>query len=149
MCQEIIANISQVVVGKRRAIELMLVAFLAEGHVLLEDIPGVGKTLMEPWPRASLGMPNGPIHRFASADIISCLSITISQKVSVPSGTRETNVLADGLTALSRTRASLLSMEEGQVTVDGATLPLPRPFFVIRHPEPHRAGGTFPLPEAD
>ena len=46
VCQEIIANISQVVVGKRRAIELMLVAFLAEGHVLLEDVPGVGKTLM-------------------------------------------------------------------------------------------------------
>jgi MoxR-like ATPase len=155
VCQEIIANMSQVVVGKGRAIELMLVAFLAEGHVLLEDVPGVGKTLMAKALAKSIG---GTFKRVQFTPDLLPADITgfniYNQQLGqfqFQAGPVMTNVLlADEINrTIPRTQASLLeSMEEGQVTVDGATLPLPRPFFVIATQNPIELEGTFPLPEA-
>jgi MoxR-like ATPase len=146
---------SQVVVGKGRAIELMLVAFLAEGHVLLEDVPGVGKTLMAKALAKSIG---GTFKRVQFTPDLLPADITgfniYNQQLGqfqFQAGPAMTNVLlADEINrTIPRTQASLLeSMEEGQVTVDGATLPLPRPFFVIATQNPIELEGTFPLPEA-
>ncbi len=155
VCQGIMENMSRVVVGKSRAMELMLAAFLAEGHVLLEDVPGVGKTLMAKALAKSIG---GTFKRVQFTPDLLPADITGFNIYNQQSGQFQfqpgpvmTNVLlADEINrTIPRTQASLLeSMEEGQVTVDGVTLPLPRPFFVIATQNPIELEGTFPLPEA-
>jgi MoxR-like ATPase len=155
LCKRIIKNASQVVVGKSDVLELILVALLAEGHILLEDVPGVGKTLIGKTLARSFG---GAFRRIQfTPDLlpsdVTGFSVYDQQKgqFRFQEGPVITNILlADEINrAIPRTQSSLLeSMEERQTTVDGRTYPLPRPFFVIATQNPIELEGTFPLPEA-
>jgi MoxR-like ATPase len=155
LCEQIMDNIAKVVVGKRAAMELMMVALLAEGHVLLEDVPGLGKTLMA---KALAKGFTGIFKRVQFTPDILPADITgfnvFDQKAGrfvFQSGPVMSHILlADEINrAIPRTQSSLLeSMEERQVTVDGQTIALPRPFFVVATQNPIELEGTFPLPEA-
>jgi len=155
LCDRIIENISRVIVGKDQAIELLLVGLLAEGHVLLEDVPGVAKTLLAKSLAKSIG---GLFNRVQFTPDLLPADITgfnvYDQKTSRFSfhpGPVITNVLlADEINrTIPRTQSSLLEcMEERQVTVDGKTHPLPAPFLVMATQNPIELEGTFPLPEA-
>jgi MoxR-like ATPase len=148
-------NISRVIVGKDQTIELLLVALLAEGHVLLEDVPGVAKTLLAKSLAKSIG---GSFNRVQFTPDLLPADITgfniYDQKAgcfAFHSGPVSTHVLlADEINrTIPRTQSSLLEcMEERQVTVDGQTHPLPAPFFVMATQNPIELEGTFPLPEA-
>jgi MoxR-like ATPase len=154
-CQKIVENISQVMVGKKQTIELLLVALMAEGHVLLEDVPGVAKTLLAKCLAKSMG---GTFNRIQFTPDLMPADITgfnvydqQSASFSFRPGPVITNVLlADEINrTIPRTQASLLEcMEERQVTVDGKTHQLPIPFFVMATQNPIDLEGTFPLPEA-
>lgn len=154
-CKSIIENISQVIVGKERSIELLMIALLADGHVLLEDVPGLGKTLVAKTLAKSIG---GSFKRVQFTPDLLPSDVTgfnvYNQQTSqftFQSGPVISNILlADEINrAIPRTQSSLLeSMEERQVTVDGQTFPLPKPFFVIATQNPIEMEGTFPLPEA-
>jgi MoxR-like ATPase len=146
---------SQVIVGKRHAIELLLVTLLAEGHALIEDVPGLAKTLMAKSLARTIG---GTFKRvqftpdLLPADITG-FSVYNQQtgQFTYQSGPVISHVLlADEINrTIPRTQSSLLeSMEERQVTVDGRTYPLPHPFFVMATQNPIELEGTFPLPEA-
>jgi MoxR-like ATPase len=155
VCEQIIENVSQVVVGKRSVVELLLVALLAEGHVLLDDVPGLGKTLIAKSLARSIG---GSFRRVQfTPDLLpgDITGFTIydqqTGKFTFQPGPVVTNILlADEINrTIPRTQSSLLeSMEERQVTVDGKTYNLPQPFFVIATQNPVEMEGTFPLPEA-
>ena len=154
-CRSILENIERVIVGKARPAELLLAALLAEGHVLLNDVPGVGKTLLAKSLARSIG---GSFKRVQFTPDLLPADITgfniYDQKAGrfrFQAGPVMSNVLlADEINrTIPRTQASLLeSMEEGQVTVDGVTFSLPRPFFVIATQNPIELEGTFPFPEA-
>jgi MoxR-like ATPase len=155
LCDRIIENISRVIVGKNRTIELLLVALVAEGHILLEDVPGVAKTLLAKSLAKSI---DGSFSRVQFTPDLMPADITgfnvYDQKsgcFSFRPGPVITHVLlADEINrTIPRTQSSLLEcMEERQVTVDGKTHPLPRPFFVMATQNPIDLEGTFPLPEA-
>jgi MoxR-like ATPase len=155
LCESVIENISRVIVGKNRTIELLLVALLAEGHILLEDVPGVAKTLLAKSLAKSIG---GTFNRVQFTPDLMPADITgfsvydqTSGCFSFHPGPVITHVLlADEINrTIPRTQSSLLEcMEEQQVTVDGKTHPLPRPFFVMATQNPIELEGTFPLPEA-
>ncbi len=144
-----------VIVGKTGPIELVLVALLAEGHVLLEDVPGQGKTLIAKTLAKSIG---GTYKRIQFTPDLLPSDITgfnvYNQRTcdfSFQPGPVMCNVLlADEINrTIPRTQSSLLeSMEERQITVDGKTMELPHPFFVIATQNPIELEGTFPLPEA-
>jgi MoxR-like ATPase len=151
----IIENSARVIVGKKRVLELMTVALLAEGHVLLEDVPGLGKTVMAKALAKSIG---GSFKRIQFTPDLLPSDVTgfsiYNQKsgefVFHPGPVMANILLADEINrTIPRTQASLLeSMGEFQVTVDGTTLDLPKPFFVIATQNPIEMDGTFPLPEA-
>jgi MoxR-like ATPase len=151
----VIQNIEKVIIGKRSTIELLLVAMICEGHVLLEDVPGVGKTMLARSLAVSLG---GQFKRIqCTPDLLpnDVLGVSVfNQKTSefeFRSGPVFVNVLlVDEINrATPRTQSSLLeAMQEQQVTVDGTTYNLPRPFLVIATQNPIEYEGTFPLPEA-
>jgi MoxR-like ATPase len=155
LCKSIFENISQVIVGKHDSIELLLVGLLADGHVLLDDIPGLGKTLIAKSLAGSIG---AKFRRVQFTPDLLPSDITgfnvYDQKsglFSFQPGPVMTHVLlADEINrTIPRTQSSLLeSMEERQVTVDGKTYVLPRPFFVMATQNPIELEGTFPLPEA-
>ncbi|MGA7965238.1 MAG: MoxR family ATPase [Gammaproteobacteria bacterium] len=155
LCKKLMENISKVVVGKRVAIELLLVALFGDGHVLIEDVPGVGKTLLAKSLAKSIG---GTFKRVQFTPDLLPADITgfnvYNQRTGqfdFKSGPVMTNILlADEINrTIPRTQASLLeSMEERQVTVDGETQRLPHPFFVMATQNPIELEGTFPLPEA-
>jgi MoxR-like ATPase len=155
ICVDIMDNISKVIVGKKESLKLMLTALLADGHVLLEDVPGVGKTLMARSLAASIG---GIYKRIQFTPDLLPSDITGFNIYHQNEGRfkfQEGPVMANVLLAdeinrtVPRTQSSLLeSMEERQVTVDGQTYPLPVPFFVIATQNPVELEGTFPLPEA-
>ena len=152
---KIINNISQVIVGKYNALKLLMVALLADGHVLIEDVPGVGKTLIAKSFAKSI---NCSFNRIQFTPDLLPSDITgfniydqKEGKFKFQEGPILTNVLlADEINrAIPRTQSSLLeSMEERQVTIDGKTYPLPQPFFIIATQNPIELEGTFPLPEA-
>ncbi len=151
----LIENIEQVIVGKRRAIEYLMVALLCEGHVLLEDVPGSGKTMLARAIAASLGIRFKRIQ--CTPDLLpnDITGVSIynqkSGEVEFNPGPIFVNVLlADEINrATPRTQAALLeAMQEQQVTVDGVTRDLPRPFLVLATQNPIEYEGTFPLPEA-
>lgn len=155
VCQRLNDNISKVIVGKQNTIELLLVALLAEGHVLMEDVPGLGKTLLAKTLARSMG---GTFKRVQFTPDLLPSDITgfnvynqQNGEFAYQAGPVMTHVLlADEINrTIPRTQASLLeSMEERQVTVDGKTHELPCPFFVIATQNPIELEGTFPLPEA-
>ena len=155
LCQKIAKNISQVIVGKNQSIELVLVALIAEGHVLIEDVPGVAKTLLAKCLAKSIG---GTFNRIQFTPDLMPSDITgfnvydqHSSSFSFRPGPIISNVLlADEINrTIPRTQSSLLeSMEECQITVDGETRQLPSPFFVMATQNPIELEGTFPLPEA-
>jgi MoxR-like ATPase len=146
---------SLAVVGKRESLELLLVGLLADGHVLIEDVPGLGKTLIAKALAKSIG---GSFKRVQFTPDLLPSDITgyniynqQTGQFQFQSGPVMANVLlADEINrTIPRTQASLLeSMEERQVTVDGQTRELPAPFFVIATQNPIELEGTFPLPEA-
>ena len=155
LCQRILDNIARVIVSKKQSIELLLVALLADGHVLIEDIPGLGKTLIAKCLARSIG---GSFRRVQFTPDLLPSDITgfnvyhqQTGQFTFQPGPVMTNVLlADEINrTIPRTQSSLLeSMEERQVTVDGKTYPLPHPFFVMATQNPIELEGTFPLPEA-
>ena len=155
LCRRIVEHVATVVVGKESKIELLLVGLLSEGHVLLEDLPGSGKTIMAKALARSIG---GSFKRIQFTPDLLPSDVTgftlFDQKTGefrFQTGPVMANVLlADEINrTIPRTQSSLLeSMGERQVTVDSRTLPLPRPFFVIATQNPIELEGTFPLPEA-
>jgi MoxR-like ATPase len=155
LCRDIVEGIARVIVGKRRPVELLLAGLLAEGHVLLEDLPGSGKTILAKTLARVIG---GTFKRIQFTPDLLPSDVTgfnvFDQKTGqfrLQTGPVMTNVLlADEVNrTIPRTQASLLeAMGESQVTVDGQTLPLPRPFFVVATQNPIELEGTFPLPEA-
>lgn len=155
LCKRIVENVARVVVGKNEAIELLMVALLADGHVLLEDVPGLGKTMVAKALARSMG---GLFRRVQFTPDLLPSDVTgfniyhqESSEFCFTPGPVMTNVLlADEINrTIPRTQSSLLeSMEERQVTVDGQTHPLPHPFFVMATQNPIELEGTFPLPEA-
>jgi MoxR-like ATPase len=155
LCNKIIGNMSRVIVGKGSSIELLMVALIADGHVLLEDIPGVGKTLIAKSLAKSIGASFKRVQftpDLLPSDITG-FNVYDQRKgeFAFQFGPVMTHVLlADEINrTIPRTQSSLLeSMEERQVTVDGKTYPLPHPFFVMATQNPIDLEGTFPLPEA-
>ena len=148
-------EIETVIVGKREAVELVVIGLLCNGHILIEDIPGVGKTMLARALAAALGAKYRRIQftpDLLPADITG--TSIFNQKTgefAFRQGPIFANVLlADEINrATPKTQSSLLEgMEEFQVTVDGATHPLERPFFVIATENPIEYRGTYPLPEA-
>lgn len=150
-----ITNVSKVIVGKKETIELVLVALLSEGHVLIEDVPGIGKTMLAKAVARSLGCS---FKRIQSTPDLLPSDVTgihyFNQKTSEfefrPGPIVANIVLVDEINrATPRTQSCLLEcMQERQITVDLETVPLPRPFLVIATQNPVELEGTFPLPEA-
>lgn len=153
--ERIISNIEKVIIGKRSTIELFLVAILCEGHVLLEDVPGVGKTMLARSMALSLG---GQFRRLqCTPDLLpnDVLGVSVyNQKTAEfefrPGPVFVNILLVDEINrATPRTQSALLeAMQEQQATIDGVTYPLPRPFLVAATQNPIEYEGTFPLPEA-
>ena len=148
-------NVEKVIVGKGTIIERILAAMLAGGHVLLEDVPGTGKTMMAKALAKSIGTDFKRIQftpDLLPSDLIGINYYNQKEGEFVfRQGALFTNILlADEINrATPRTQSSLLeSMEEKQITVDGTTYPLEKPFFVIATQNPVETQGTFPLPEA-
>lgn len=148
-------NIGKVIVGKDRVVELALCALIANGHVLLEDVPGTGKTVLAKSIAASAGIDFERIQftpDLLPTDITGLNVVNVqNSEFSFHKGPVFTSILlADEINrATPRTQAGLLEcMEERQVTVDGVTRKLPDPFFVIATQNPIETAGTFPLPEA-
>lgn len=148
-------NVAQVLVGKGEVIELCLVALLCEGHVLLEDVPGIGKTTLAKAIARSVGCSFSRIQftpDLLPSDVTGILYYNQkSQDFEFrPGPIMSQVVLADEINrATPRTQSALLeAMQERQVTVDVDTMPLPRPFMVLATQNPIELEGTFPLPEA-
>lgn len=155
LCKRIIENVSHVIVGKERSIEFLLVALLAEGHVLIEDIPGLGKTLIAKSLARSIGASFKRVQftpDLLPGDItgFNVYNQQTGHFTFQPGPVMTHVLLADEINrTIPRTQSSLLeSMEERQVTVDGKTYSLPHPFFVMATQNPIELEGTFPLPEA-
>lgn len=151
----IVANVEKVIVGQRETIELLLVALLCEGHVLIEDVPGVGKTMLARAFAASLGISFKRLQ--CTPDLlpndVTGISVYNQQTARfdfIPGPAFANILLADEINrATPRTQSALLEcMGERQVTVDGITRPLARPFMVLATQNPIEYEGTFPLPEA-
>jgi len=149
------ANIRQVIVGKDAEIDMLLVALLCEGHVLIEDVPGVGKTMLAKSLARSLGCAFQRIQctpDLLPSDItgISYFNQKTGDFAFRPGPLLSQIVLADEINrATPRTQSALLeAMEERQISVERETMVLPRPFLVIATQNPIELEGTFPLPEA-
>ena len=148
-------NVRRVIVGKDEAIELTLIALLCKGHVLIEDVPGVGKTTLAAALSRSL---NCGFNRIQFTPDVTPSDVTGFTMYNAKTGEMEFRpgvvmtqiLLADEINRTSpKTQSSLLEvMEEGQVTVDGVTHTLPRPFMVLATQNPIDFVGTYPLPEA-
>ena len=148
-------NVETVIVGKRQQIQMLLVAMLCQGHVLIEDVPGTGKTMLARAIAASMGIEFKRIQ--CTPDLLpnDITGIDVfnqrTQSFDFQPGPVFVNILlADEINrATPRTQAALLeAMQERQVTTAGVTRELPRPFLVLATQNPIEYEGTFPLPEA-
>ncbi|KEO81528.1 AAA family ATPase [Tumebacillus flagellatus] len=152
---KVVSNVEQVIVGKSRAVQLCMVALLCDGHVLLEDVPGVGKTMLVRSLAKTLGCSFKRIQFTPDLLPSDVTGISIyNQKTADfefrPGPIMANVVLADEINRTSpKTQSALLeAMEESNVTVDGVTYKLPSPFLVMATQNPIEYEGTFPLPEA-
>ncbi len=153
--EKIIDNLSQVIVGKRRALELTVICLLAQGHLLIEDVPGTGKTMLARSLAQTLG---GTFSRIQFTPDLLPSDVTGTSIYNQHTQSFEFRpgpvmgqiVLADEINrATPKTQSALLeAMEERQITIDGVAHPLPSPFMVIATQNPIEYEGTFPLPEA-
>jgi MoxR-like ATPase len=149
------ASVERVIVGKSEVVRLAMVAILCEGHMLLEDVPGLGKTMLAKSIAKSLGCTFRRIQftpDLMPSDItgIHYYNQKLGEFAFRDGPLNSQVVLADEINrATPRTQAALLeAMEERQLTVEGVTTPLPRPFLVMATQNPIELEGTFPLPEA-
>ena len=153
--ERVVESCSKVIVGKEESIQLIFISFLCSGHVLLEDVPGTGKTMLL---KAFARTVGSGFKRIQFTPDLLPSDLTGINFYNQKSGEFEfrrgplfTNiVLADEINrATPRTQSSLLeAMEESQITVDGVTYPMGEPFFVMATQNPVESYGTFPLPEA-
>ena len=148
-------NVQKVIVGKDRAIDLTFVALLCRGHILLDDVPGIGKTMLAKAFARSLGCTFRRIQSTPDLMPSDVLGVNFyNQKSSEfefrPGPIFSQVLLADEINrATPRTQSALLeAMQEQQATIDGVTMPLPDPFLVLATQNPVEMEGTFPLPEA-
>lgn len=154
LAKRVIDEVERAVIGKRDALELILLAILSDGHILIEDFPGLAKTLMA---RSFAQVTDLVFHRvqftpdLMPMDVTGSMVLGASQDLEFRPGPVFTNLLlADEVNrAPAKTQAALLeAMQERQVTVDGVTRPLDRPFLVVATQNPIEYEGTYPLPEA-
>ncbi len=153
--QAVLSNVQQVIVGKRTEIERALVAVLSDGHILIEDAPGTGKTMLARSLAISMGLEFKRLQctpDLLPSDVtgVAVFNQKLRQFEFRPGPVFTHILLADEINrATPRTQSALLeAMGELQVTVDGETRPLPRPFLVLATQNPIEFQGTFPLPEA-
>ena len=155
LCGKVRENINRVIVGKEEVIDHLLIAMVAAGHVLLEDVPGTGKTLLAKSAARSVACEFKRIQFTPDLLPSDLTGINFYEQKSgefrFRPGAVFTNILlGDEINrATPRTQSALLEcMEERQVTIDGITTPLAAPFMVIATQNPVETQGTFPLPEA-
>lgn len=155
LTEKVVANIKRVIVGKDDVVRLTLISVISQGHILIEDVPGVGKTVLTKAIARSIGCSFKRIQFTPDLLPSDVTGVSIySQKTSNfeyrPGPLFSQFVLADEINrATPKTQSALLeAMEEGQITVDGATHRLPMPFLVMATQNPIEYEGTFPLPEA-
>jgi len=153
--QKIVDNVEQVIVGKHEAVQSTVIALLCEGHLLIEDVPGTGKTMLAKSVAKSLGCKFRRIQftpDMLPSDVtgISVFNQKTREFEFRPGPVMAQIVLTDEINrATPKTQSALLeAMEERQLTVDGVTYPLERPFLVLATQNPIEYEGTFPLPEA-
>lgn len=155
LVEELIENVEKVIIGKLEAVKLVVIGLLCKGHVLIEDVPGTGKTMLAKSLAKSIG---GSFNRIQFTPDMLPTDVTgvsiYNQKTMEfefrPGPIMAQIVLTDEINrATPKTQAALLeAMEEHQITVDGITHPLPEPFLVLATQNPIEYEGTFPLPEA-
>ncbi len=151
----LVQNIEKVIIGKRRAVQLVVLGLICEGHVLIEDVPGVGKTMLARSLARSLDCSFNRIQctpDMLPSDItgVEIYDQSSSDFKFLPGPILNQIVLADEINrATPKTQSALLeAMQERQVTVSGVTHPIPKPFMVLATQNPIEYEGTFPLPEA-
>jgi len=151
----VVTQISRIILGKEHQIKLTIACLLARGHLLIEDLPGVGKTTLAHALARSLGLDFRRIQFTSDLLPADILGVTVFERDSSafkfhPGPVFSQIILADEINrATPKAQSALLeAMEEHQVTVEGETRPLPEPFFVIATQNPSHQVGTFPLPES-
>jgi MoxR-like ATPase len=155
LSKQVVTEVERAVVGKRALLEMMMASVLAGGHILLEDFPGLGKTLIARSFAKALGLEFKRIQftpDLLPGDITGGYIFNrVKNRFELRKGPLFANIiLADEINRASpKTQSALLeAMQEGQVTIEGETLPLPEPFLVLATQNPIEYEGTFPLPEA-
>jgi MoxR-like ATPase len=155
LCEQILGEVEQVIVGKREAIITVLLGVLASGHILIEDLPGLGKTLLARTFATVLGLDFKRVQftpDMLPADLTGAMVLDLGTGEAAfrPGPVFTGLLLADEINRTPpKTQAALLeAMAEGQVSVDGVTHPLPSPFVVLATDNPIEYEGTYPLPEA-
>ncbi len=155
VAERLIDNVSRVIIGKRQEVRMMVLGLLCQGHILLEDVPGVGKTSMAKALAKSIGASFSRIQFTPDMLPTDVTGVSVYNQSNVefefrPGPLMAQIVLTDEINrATPKTQSALLeSMEERQVTVDGVTYPMQQPFLVLATQNPIEYEGTFPLPEA-
>ena len=155
LMETIVNNIEKVIVGKREAVELAVISLLSQGHLLIEDVPGVGKTMLARSLALSIGSSFGRIQFTPDMLPSDVTGVSVYNQAEHkfefrPGPIMSEIVLADEINrATPKTQSALLeAMQEQQVTVDGVTHPLPQLFMVLATQNPIEYEGTFRLPEA-
>jgi MoxR-like ATPase len=155
IAQKIIDNVEKVIVGKHQSLQLIAIALLCEGHVLIEDVPGTGKTMLAKSVSKSLGCTFRRIQftpDMLPSDVtgVSVFNQKTREFEFRPGPVMAQIVLTDEINrATPKTQSALLeAMEERQITVDGVTYPMEQPFLILATQNPIEYEGTFPLPEA-